>query len=156
MSSWPKAGGEERQNDSVEMAFEQLLDEARQVAFKSVEQLRALQQLFPEEFTPEEIKWLTRLMVDPTQERRRVLRCHQFPQRVMVRPVDQRDPPLETYICDRSPHGLGIWLRSPVTAGTVLEVWPRDAPAEACLAEVRYCVARGAGWLVGCELVHRS
>jgi hypothetical protein len=57
-------------------------------------------------------------------------------------------------ICNISQGGLGLFMSSPVAAGTILSVEMRLRGQPRVLrVEVMHCTANEAGWLVGCRFL---
>jgi hypothetical protein len=74
---------------------------------------------------------------------------------VLLTAVDDESRSFSGWVLDRSVSGLGLVLSQPVSIGTLLNIRPKDAPAETAWLqiEVRNCTKSDDRWLVGCSFV---
>jgi hypothetical protein len=130
-----------------------LLQEARDVAFRSVERLRKLKSHFPADFSEDRFS-------EPLDtagrncNRREEFRHRGRPVRVEVRAGCVLGVWIPAWVTDCSASGIGLLVPWPVDVGLQLELRLPDSPGVATIqVRVVHCESQPGGWLAGCEML---
>jgi len=138
-----------------EEELSRFLDEARGLSQRSLERVRFLKELFPDELTGTALDDLEQLEAESRRDRRSTPRFADNPARVLVSPSRSPGEGVMTRVRDHSASGVCLRLDWPAEIGTIL--WMRSttpSPQERWMPlEVRHCRAEARGWLVGCRFI---
>ena len=138
-----------------ERELSRLLNEARGLSQRSLERVRLLKELFPDELTGTALDDLEQLEADARRDGRHTPRFADNPSRVLVSPSRSPREGVIARVRDHSTAGVCLRLDWPAEVGALLWMRPTTALPEErwVLLEVRNCRPEARGWLVGCRFL---
>jgi len=133
-----------------------LLVEARELSQRSLERVRLLKELFPDELVGTALDYLERLDTELPRDRRHTPRFADTPAPIHISPSQSQEEGVLAAVRDRSATGLCVRLDWPAAVGSFLWMRTTETAPEVGWAplEVRHCRPDARGWLVGCRFVH--
>src|SRR5262245_35216821 len=138
-----------------EVEWTWLLDEARGLSQRSLERVRILKELFPDELAGTALDDLERIDAEVRRDLRRTPRFADCLAPVLVSPSRSQAEGALAAVRDCSAAGLCFRLDWPPEVDSIL--WMRSAEASPQASwvslAVRHCRPDARGWLVGCEFV---
>jgi hypothetical protein len=154
--------GTSRKNNSLlapsETELTWLLDEARGLSQRSLERVRLLKDLFPNDPVGTALDYLEQLDAEVPRDRRHAPRFADNSLPILVSPSQSQEEGVLAAVRDHSATGLCLRLDWPASVGSFLWMRTTEAAPEVGWAplEVRHCRPDARGWLVGCRFVHRD
>jgi hypothetical protein len=135
-----------------------LLDEARGLSQRSLERVRLLKELFPDELVRTALDYLEQLDAEVPRDRRHAPRFADMSAPIHISPSEAQEEGVLAAVRDRSATGLCLRLDWPAAVGSFLWMRATDAEPEVGWVplEVRHCRPDTRGWLVGCRFVHND
>ncbi len=138
-----------------ETELTRLLDEARGLSQRSLERVRLLKELFPDERVGTALDDLERLDGETPRDRRYTPRFADCSSPILVSPSRSQEEGVLAAVRDCSAAGLCLRLDWPAEIGSFLWMHTAETPTEGGWVplEVRHCRPDARGWLVGCQFV---